>query len=282
MYQAKPLVSIIMPAYNTAAYISAAIDSVIRQTYINWELLIIDDGSTDETKTIVFGYHDMRIRYYYQENSGVSVARNKGLAEMKGDFFCFLDADDIFPAESISKRIEYMLSHSQTDMLDGTVEVKDHELKNLIRVYKPSFSGCPFNEYIRLNEKVFFGINLFIRRMQNRQYRFNTEMTHSEDLWFYTQLSYESAVQYNFINEVVYVCRKNGQSAMNNLQRLENGYWQYYNLVRGLKSVNKKQLFYLKCKIVKIMVLSYLSVGKIRYAAGLLGKAFTFQRFKTN
>lgn len=94
-----PLISIIIPTYNSAKYVEESIDSVLNQNYTNWECLVIDDGSTDNTKEIISGFlKDKRIRYHYQSNSGLSASRNYGLSLAKGDYIQFLDSDDvIFP-----------------------------------------------------------------------------------------------------------------------------------------------------------------------------------------
>ena len=91
-----PLFSIIIPTYNRANFICTAIESVIGQTYKNWELIIVDDGSTDNTKEIVLSFNDDRVRYIYQENQERSAARNNGINNAKGDYICFLDSDDVF------------------------------------------------------------------------------------------------------------------------------------------------------------------------------------------
>jgi glycosyltransferase involved in cell wall biosynthesis len=92
----KNLVSIIMPSYNQGPYLPEALDSVLNQTYPNWECIIIDDGSKDNTKDVVKSYceKDSRIQYIYQENSGVSAARNNGIAHSKGEYILPLDGDD--------------------------------------------------------------------------------------------------------------------------------------------------------------------------------------------
>ncbi len=102
------MISIIIPTYNTQKYISETIQSVIDQTLSDWELIIIDDGSTDNTVQIVeeFKKRDTRIKYYYQENAGVSAARNKGIELSKGEFIAFLDADDIWLPKNLEKKIE--------------------------------------------------------------------------------------------------------------------------------------------------------------------------------
>lgn len=88
--------SIILPTYNRAIFISKAIESVLAQTYTNWELIIIDDGSTDNTQETLNQFKDERIFYYYQENQERSTARNNGIEKATGDYICFLDSDDYY------------------------------------------------------------------------------------------------------------------------------------------------------------------------------------------
>lgn len=86
--------SIIIPLYNKALYVRKAIESVLAQTFHNWELMIVDDGSTDGSNNVAKTYHDSRITYIYQDNQGVSTARNNGVLHSHYPYLCFLDADD--------------------------------------------------------------------------------------------------------------------------------------------------------------------------------------------
>lgn len=107
--EGQPLVSVVMPAYNCAAYIAEAIDSVLRQTYENWELLIVDDGSEDGTAEVVGRYTDPRIRYSRNpENSGAAVSRNNGIAAAGGEYIAFLDSDDVWLPEKLERQIAFM------------------------------------------------------------------------------------------------------------------------------------------------------------------------------
>ena len=99
-----PRVSVIIPTYNSAKYLAEAIDSVLNQTYTNYEIIVIDDGSTDNTVEILEQYQD-QIHYLYQENQGVSAARNQGISWAKGELIAFLDADDIFMAHKLEKQV---------------------------------------------------------------------------------------------------------------------------------------------------------------------------------
>lgn len=107
------LVSIIMPSYNTACFISDTIRSVLAQTYANWELIIVDDCSTDNTDEVVKIFlNDSRIRYIKNDkNSGAAVSRNRALREAKGRWIAFLDSDDLWVQDKLEKQIAFMENH---------------------------------------------------------------------------------------------------------------------------------------------------------------------------
>ena len=104
-------VSVITPMYNCEKFISETIESVLNQTYTNWEMIIIDDCSTDKSKQIVKQYieRDKRIRLIaLNENSGAAVARNKGIEVSSGRFIAFLDGDDLWEPNKLEKQIQFM------------------------------------------------------------------------------------------------------------------------------------------------------------------------------
>ncbi|MBM2835200.1 MAG: glycosyl transferase [Candidatus Brocadiaceae bacterium] len=86
-------VSVVIPTYNRAPYVIMAIESVLAQSYQDYEIIVVDDGSTDGTRDVLEPYRD-RIRYMYQDNKGVSAARNTGIQESRGEWIAFLDSDD--------------------------------------------------------------------------------------------------------------------------------------------------------------------------------------------
>lgn len=103
------LVSIITPSYNTGRFISATIESVLNQTYSNWEMIIVDDCSTDDTDEIIKNYTDYRIRYFKKsKNTGAADSRNIALKEAKGEWIAFLDSDDLWKPDKLRKQIEFM------------------------------------------------------------------------------------------------------------------------------------------------------------------------------
>lgn len=103
------LVSVIIPVFNGEKYLASAIESVFSQTYSPLELIVVDDGSTDESGAIAKQYKD--IHYIYQSHQGVSVARNTGLAAANGAFIAFLDADDMWLSPKLQIQIDYLLEH---------------------------------------------------------------------------------------------------------------------------------------------------------------------------
>lgn len=106
----KDLVSIIVPVYNAERFLEETINSVLNQTYSNWELLLINDCSKDNSKDIYSKYkNDKRIKWFDQEkNGGAALARNKGIELSQGKFLCFLDADDLWEKEKLEKQINFM------------------------------------------------------------------------------------------------------------------------------------------------------------------------------
>ncbi|EOD00106.1 glycosyltransferase family 2 protein [Caldisalinibacter kiritimatiensis] len=103
----SPKVSVIIPVYNGETVVSISLNSLLEQTYSNFEVIIIDDGSKDNTKEVVKKYldEDIRFKYIFQPNSGVSVARNKGIKEARGEYICFLDSDDFYEKTYIERML---------------------------------------------------------------------------------------------------------------------------------------------------------------------------------
>ena len=109
MTSENPLVSVIIPVYNGARYLRAALESVFAQTYRPFEVIVVDDGSTDDSGMIAQGFPD--VHYIHQTNQGVAAARNHGIEAAQGEFFAFLDQDDLWTPEKLKLQIEHSLSN---------------------------------------------------------------------------------------------------------------------------------------------------------------------------
>jgi glycosyltransferase involved in cell wall biosynthesis len=116
MINSLPRVSVVIPAYNSAKFLTQALESVFSQTYTDYEVILIDDGSTDNTKAIIKPYLS-RINYIYQENQGVAVARNKGIEIAQGKLIAFLDADDLFLPQKLQQQVEMLTAQPDLGMV---------------------------------------------------------------------------------------------------------------------------------------------------------------------
>lgn len=117
-------VSVIVPVYNQGEFLAEALDSVLQQTYPNWECVIVNDGSTDNTEEVAKSYvnKDDRFKYLYQNNSGVAAARNNGIRHSNGYFILPLDGDNMLCPTYLEKAVDYFLLHPETTLVYGKAE----------------------------------------------------------------------------------------------------------------------------------------------------------------
>lgn len=131
------MVSVIIPSYNRADKILPAVESVLNQTYTDLELIIVDDGSGDNTKEVIESINDSRIRYVYQENAGACAARNNGINQAKGEYIAFHDSDDIWHKDKLEKQMDALLKNDADIVCcklikiysDGKTEFKPNKLR---------------------------------------------------------------------------------------------------------------------------------------------------------
>ena len=132
-----PTVTVVMPVYNTAAYVEAAIDSVLDQTFGDIELLIIDDGGSDESITLCRAYTDPRIRIISQANRGLAGARNTGIHQAQGEFIAFLDSDDLWAPEKLTRHVQHLRQNHQIGVSYAASTTIDDEGRPLRIVQRP-------------------------------------------------------------------------------------------------------------------------------------------------
>jgi len=133
-----PKVSVIIPTYNRSKYVTKAIDSVLAQTYKDNEIIVIDDGSTDDTRNVLAPYMD-HISYFYQENAGVSVARNNGIKIARGEWIAFLDSDDEWFNDKLSVQMNFIARYPFVVAHSVNIDLSDYESPG-----QTSFSHCRF------------------------------------------------------------------------------------------------------------------------------------------
>lgn len=148
----QPLVSVVVPTYNYGRFIGDALGSLRAQTYANWECIVVDDGSTDDTAEVVARAieGDARIRYVRQANQRQSVAKNTGLKDARGSYVQFLDADDLIEPLKLERQVEFLEAHAEVDIVYGGVrffhtETPDERLYAMFgenRPWMPEVSGA--------------------------------------------------------------------------------------------------------------------------------------------
>lgn len=157
------MVSIITPVYNSARWLIPTIESVIRQTYADWEMILVDDGSTDESLEIIkrFSAEDPRIRFKEVEHRGVAAIRNLGLALARGNHIFFLDSDDIIPEYSIEYLCKLISVNKKISIAGGKILRFDDDIgeKGLKRLYSYEYNGE--NDKISGNPDILRNIKLY-------------------------------------------------------------------------------------------------------------------------
>lgn len=143
------LVSIVMPTWNCARFIGESIESVRRQSYRNWELLVVDDCSADNTEEIVMSFGDSRIRYIRNAvNSGAAVSRNRALKEARGRWIAFLDSDDLWTADKLERQIAFMVNNGYSFSYTNYSEVDEDTRETGVCVSGPRrISVCGMFNY---------------------------------------------------------------------------------------------------------------------------------------
>ncbi len=143
-----PRVSVVIPTYNYAHFLPDAIESVLRQTFRDYELIVVDDGSTDQTPQVAARYQG-RIRYHRQENRGLSTARNVGCQLARGEYFAFLDADDVWFAQKLTRQVALLERHPEAGLVSSAMELMDRSGAPLSGIKPGSPPGETFVEIVR-------------------------------------------------------------------------------------------------------------------------------------
>lgn len=138
-----PRVSVIIPSYNCARYLGRAIDSARAQTYKDYEILVVDDGSTDDTKDVAMQY-GRKVTYLYQQNRGVSAARNHAILKANGELLAYLDADDMWYPEKLERQVAFLDVHQECGMVHSEMSVINEQDEILhLRFYEETKRSVP-------------------------------------------------------------------------------------------------------------------------------------------
>lgn len=238
------LVSIIMPAYNSEEFITSSILSVQKQTYDNWELIIIDDCSTDSTTSVIESIDDSRIRVINLEsNSGAATARNEGIKQARGEYLAFLDSDDLWVEKKLEKQIHFMKRNNYYFTCTEYAEMNDNkEVINVVGVkdkldYNGVLKFCPGNSTIIYNAKKLGKFYAPIIRRRN-------------DFALWLKVIKKANYVYG-LHETYSIYRVRPHSLSSNKKKLIKYQWKVYRELEDLPLI--KSLYLLLHKIINVL-----------------------------
>lgn len=206
-----PLVSVIIPCYNHGKYLAQAIESVLNQSYINIEIIVIDDGSIDDTAVVAKKFE--QVKYYFQTNQGLSASRNKGVEWSKGDYIVFLDADDWLLTDAISKNLQMLQLNPKAALVSGGhifyYEPEEKEWEIFKEVIADHYQELLKGNYIGMPAAVMY------QRWTAVQYPFNTQLKNCEDYEQYFRILRKHPVVHH--TGLIAAYRKHGNNKSGNI-----------------------------------------------------------------
>ncbi len=217
----KPLVSIIIPTYNRAHLIGETLDSIIAQTYTNWECIVVDDGSTDDTDEVMGDYlvKDGRFKYHKRPDSkpkGANACRNIGLEKAMGEYIVFFDSDDLMTPDHLQVKMDGIIN-KQCDYVITRTKFFNKEDNRFEKYY--TFDQYPItaHNYVTKNNN-WLTLDVCIKSEIAKKIRFNESLQSSQEYNYYGKLVYHS-VNAVFIDKVVSLRRHHEQSIRSKLKQ---------------------------------------------------------------
>lgn len=244
------LVSVIIPVYNTEKYLNKCLDSVINQSYSKLEVILVDDGSQDQSGKICDEYQkkDLRIKVIHNNNSGVSHARNTGLDICSGEFIIFVDSDDYIDENYVSELVKPFKQDNYDLVFCNYLEQDVKSSKTVCHVLSDNemirLSGDFYKDYHVFKQLLWFPWLKAYRTdiVKNNNIRFPEDMTDGEDQVFNYNY-FENVRQYHYINMPLYTyCRNNSGTSLSK-QVIDESYFS------NIKKAKFEKAFYKKCKI---------------------------------
>ncbi len=260
-------ISVVIPTYNYADFITEAIESVLAQTFPIFEIIVVDDGSSDNTEEVIKQFGD-KVRYIKQTNSGVCAARNNGVKNAGGDFIAFLDADDAWLPEKIERQIAKFDEDDQVGLVHCRMREFDSETGETVRLHLEGEEGWVADELLLFEKPVVIGCGGSIvvsRQAFETVGGFDTNLKVGEDWDFCYRVARKFKV--GFIREILVAYRNHGSNSHLNVKEME----------RSVKIFQEKAFDTNDKKILRLRRKSYGNFYKI--LAGSYFTAGSYQSF---
>jgi len=261
--ESKPLVSIIIASYNNGKYLAEAIESALGQTYKDLEIIVVDDGSTDNTRELVKQYQP-KIHYLYQENQGVCSARNTGIKNSKGKYLQFLDADDILLSEKLELQVNFLESNPDYAVCYSDVRYfNNFDRTKLSKGNYKFYSGDILKCLIQEN---FITIHapLITRACLENTALFQTGFDSRGDWDLWLRIAY-AGYKFYYMEKVLALCRWHGNNmSLNHLRATHANFWVVKSANNYISSEETKKALGIR----KLLALRQWNYGKALIQSG--------------
>ena len=244
-----PKISVVMPAYNAEKYIGEAIESILNQTFKDFEFIIINDGSVDHTKEIIQKYNDSRIVLLENDkNRGIVLSLNKGLDAATGEYIARMDADDIALMNRLERQAEYLDEHKDIGVLGTGICIFGEKIKEQKRVFTTNseqlkaeliFNPCIAHPTVMIRKSV----------LQKYNFKYNTEFAGAEDYYLWWNIAKVSKIA--TLPDILLDYR------IHESQITKKKDIQYYNMMDNLMEIRFKDIGYIGTKEEKEMFMKY-------------------------
>lgn len=259
-----PEVSVIIPTYNSAHYLTQAVASVLAQTFQDFEVLVIDDGSTDETEAVMSGYAPP-VRYIRQPNGGVAAARNRGIAESRGRYIAFLDADDMWMSRKLERQLAALGQHQDCRACYTAAQVVDADLMPIAELRSRRQSSALEDLLLRGNVVATPSSVLCERELLDAVGGFDAELSMCADWDLWVRLATQT--EFLYLDELLIKYRQHAANMSRQVALLEHDSLRL--LEKGFAMPDLPESLRAQCRVAlarNAMVLagSYFAVGQYR------------------
>ncbi len=222
-----PLISVIIPVYNNAYFIAQALDSVLSQSITDIEVIVVDDGSTDESASIVQSYavRDQRLKYIHQVNQGVAVSRNTGIKQSSGEFIAFIDGDDVWLPDHLKDLLHVMQGHEEIGLAHANITTISESGEILRTLKRPTelLSGNIFKPLLLRDIFVILSTVMIRRQCCDKVGLFDEALTRlgSEDRDLWLRITFEFKARY--VDRIITHYRINSNGLSSNHENMVKG-----------------------------------------------------------
>ncbi|MDY6863823.1 MAG: glycosyltransferase, partial [Thermodesulfobacteriota bacterium] len=245
----SPRVSIIIPTFNNALFLPQALDSVLNQTYTSHEIIVVDDGSTDETSVVLEPYLK-HIHYVYQANTGSASARNFGMQLAKGEFVVFLDADDYFLADKLTDQVDYFDKQPNFGIINSGWHIVNKQGKTIVDVEPWLYSPQLNLETWLLWKPIFLGAMMIRRQWLEKVSCMDSRLNQAHDVDLILRLSL-AGCKASWLPKITVSYRRhefnktrNGPQQVQSIHMVLDNFFSKSNIPRKISLMENKVRYY--------------------------------------